>query len=340
MSEQTTVEATPSVATETPVEIPRSGTDGYAQWRMTGELPKSQPKIEASATSDASKETKSENAPEPDAGKSTQESRRKPGAEARIGELTSRLKQLERDLEEARRPKQTQAESSPAKPAPIQATRIKPTMGDKNQDGTPKYSQYEDFIEDLADWKAEQRFAHQAAEQAGKQAVQRVAEAKAKATELYPDFEKVAGPMADKVMGLLKNPQVDAVLKNAMIDPDGFHILYALGGDQNLVRKFENLALSDPAEAIFLWKSLKADVKAELSKPAERDDKGQFKATPPAKRGPESAPEPPIEIGNRGSAPTNESERAFSALERGDNNATRAWLKAENAKDMRRRRGI
>src|ERR1700761_3049307 len=118
MSEET--QAAPSTAVvEAPqtFDIPRSGTDEYATWRNTGELPKVQPKTEDPAPSDTVKEQTTD---EPgDSAPSTQEkqSKRRPDVEARIKQLTDRTKELEVQLEEARRPKETKADPSPAKPA-------------------------------------------------------------------------------------------------------------------------------------------------------------------------------------------------------------------------------
>lgn len=364
MSEQTAV-AAPSAAQESTasIEIPRSGTPEYAAWRVEGTLPEKKseptPKPAETASADTSKETlsgseRTENAPGTEPGKSTQEHRRKPQAEARIAELTARTKQLEKELEEARKPKTTQADPSPARqiePAKPTATDKEPTPDDKNPDGTAKFKSYEEYVKAQARWEVRQEIAASQAEQARNEATRKFADSVSKAREAYADFDTVAEPMAVKVNELILDPKVDGTLKKIFFDSDGVHILYALGSDPTLAESFGNLARTDPAEAIYLWKSLKAAVKKELSGSSQapsntvgRDEKGKFTAEPkepsaPAKRGPENAPEPPIDIGHRGPGVADESERALKAAERGDPNAFAAWKKAEDAKELRRRRG-
>lgn len=161
MSEDAAVAAVPSPAQ--PMELPRSGTEAYANWRVTGELPeKTQPKPADAAPADKPKEATSESAPDPESGKPKQETRRKPDAEARIAELTAKARQLEKDLEEARKPKEAKADPPPARQP--EHTRPKPKPDDQ-VDGKPKYASYEDYVEELADWKAEQRMAAREREQ-------------------------------------------------------------------------------------------------------------------------------------------------------------------------------
>lgn len=304
MAEETNV-AAPSAAAE-PKFTQFDGWDDEGTPVVTkkSEAP---PKRAATAAADASKETvsgseKTETAPATEAGKTTQETRRKPGAEARIGELSAENKRLKTELEEAKKPKTTQADSSPAKPAQTRAetpTRPKPTLQDKNPDGTPLYKSYEEFNEGVTDWKVEQRMAAYQAEQARGESSRRFTDAMSQAREAYADFDSVAEPMAAQVNELIADAKVDVTLKKALFDKDVVHILYALGKDPDIAEKFGKLARTDPAEAIFVWKSLKASVKKELAK-APAAAEGESK-TPPASTKPR-APKPPSEVGGRGAA--------------------------------------
>src|SRR5271165_3274772 len=99
-----------------PIEIPRAGTQEYAEWRLSGTLP-DKPKPAETAPADKLKEATSDTAtaPEPVKQETKPESRRKPDAEARIRELTEESRRLRAELDEARKPKKTEAESSPAR---------------------------------------------------------------------------------------------------------------------------------------------------------------------------------------------------------------------------------
>lgn len=160
---------------------------------------------------------------------------------------------------------------------------------------------YEDAYAAMADYQYEVRRNFEQVDQARTTALQQVAEVRKQAAERYPDFEEVALPVADKVLALVQDPKVDGVLKRAIMDPDGFHILYALGKDEAVATKFEKLAREDPAEAIFLWKTLKADVRKELARPAgeKKPVAANGEAEIPAQPKPR-APKPPSEVGGRG----------------------------------------
>jgi hypothetical protein len=346
MSEETVV-AAPSAAESGTIELPRSGTPEYAQWRVDGSLPekKTQPNEADSATADASKETGSESAPEPEAGKPTQESRRKPGAEARIGELTGRVKQLERELEEARKPKSDKptqtAESSPAPDPKPESNRPKPTHDAKDKDGKPLYGTYEDYIEDLADWKAEQRIAAQQREQSAAQQRQAVSQKLEEARSRYSDYDSVAIPVVQELLKPGISREVFAVLNDSPVLAD---LLYTIGGSEQSKADFLAACRSNPSKALRVALLMEQEIVKELGQGKEepqglagRNERGQFVAKEepktPAKRKPESAAEPPIEIGNRGASTLDATERAFKD---GD---FRSWKAAEDAKDLRRRRG-
>lgn len=341
MENQTAV-ATPSAAeTQPSFEIPRNGTPEYAQWRMTGELPekKSEPKPADPAPADAAKEQTTDDAPD-SAGKQQQEkpTKRRPDIEARFKQYTERIDRLERELEEARRPKQTQAEPSPARPR-IEPTRPKPTVEAKNEDGTPKYSTYEDYVEDLADWKAEQRLVTAQREQAARQQASQLQSKVDDARTRYGDqFDGVLAPTVNRIMGDQSLSQtVKAMLNDSEVLPD---LVFTLGSDAAALDSFLKMA---PGKQIRYVAALESGIQAELSKTGSRNDKGQFQAQTepptPAKRGPESTPDPPIEIGHRGTGSMDESERALQAAQRGDAHAFRNWKQAEDRKALARRRG-
>ena len=182
-----------------PIELPKLGTEAYAEWRNSGNLPSKEPKAEVVDTpsTDSLKEA-STDSPDSEPG-TKQETRRKPGAEARIAELTARTRQLEKDLEEARKPKEAKADPPPARQPEPDA---KPRVEDKNQDGTPKYKDYEEFVEALADWKTEQKIAAREKEQSQRQQLESVKKTLEEARTRYEDYDSKANPV---VRGLLSD---------------------------------------------------------------------------------------------------------------------------------------
>jgi hypothetical protein len=108
--------------------------------------------------------------PDPSAPPTPQEPQKPNKIQARIDELVAeryqrdgRIQELERQLEDLKKPKTPPAEAPAETPAPAAAAppapAPKPTPEDKNADGTDKYEGPWDpkFIEAMYDWKAEQR---------------------------------------------------------------------------------------------------------------------------------------------------------------------------------------
>ena len=341
MSEETAVAESSSASVVENLEIPRSGTPDYAEWRVSGKLPDPKPKTEETASSDTLTEETA------DAGEATapqkKQEKRRPDAESRIAELIAENKRLKAEREA--KPAEA-AKPEPKAEKAQQYTRPRPTPEDKNSDGTPKYATYEDFSEELADWKYEQRRTSEQREQQ-QQAQTKEVQAKVKEAEArYPNFKEIAIPTVDAIV---KNQDIPPVVKQMLNDSEVWtDLIFTLGGDPDALADFVEMAKTAPGKAIRYIANVEREIALELDKgtteatTAGRDASGKFakaEATP-VKRGPESAAEPPLEIGNRGTGSMDEAARALSDIERGNPNAVRAWMKAENAKDLRRRRGV
>ena len=286
--------------------------DQRAEFRRTGDLP-AQPKTEEAATSDPGKDQTSEATPEgeaktaadTDTAKKPQEQRRKPGYEHRIGELTSEVKRLKAELETLKIPKPAeQPKPQPKVEAPQQAARPKPTAEDKKPDGTLKYSTYEDFVEELADWKAEQRWA--SAERDRTASAQKaefqskVDEAK---TRYGAKFDEVLSPTVTAIVSDQSvSPSVKAMLNDSEVLPD---LLYTLGSDPKELASFLNLAKTAPGKALRYIALTESLIREEL-------ESGTKETKPPAKPI-TSAPKPPAEVGGRASTPGDQLEAAAKA---------------------------
>lgn len=260
------------------------------------------PKKADSAAADASKETKSDDAADSAANK-TQEKHRKPGAEARIKELLTRAEKAERELEEARKPKETKADSSPArkpepKPAHPEATRPKPTNNDKGADGKPKYASYEDFVEDLADWKAEQRIAAQQREQQVNQQRETLGKHLEEARGRYEDFDSVTKPVLQEMLKPDIPHEVFAVINDSPVLAD---LLYTIGGTETTKADFLDACRTNPGKALRVALLMEQEIVKELAKgkaPLKKDGDGEAEPAPAALK--PRAPKPPTEVGGRG----------------------------------------
>lgn len=353
MSEETQVAAEPSpapVVVETPIEIPRSGSPEYTKWRTDGSLPDQvKPKTEESAPSDAGKDQRADADDSPTSNTPQERSERDKAKSAkRFQELLSERDTLKRELEEARKPKTEakQPESKPEQPQTYADYRktFKPMewvtkYGEAHPDAT-----YEDAQAAMVDHLADARDYFRGIEstrqaQAEKFKVQ-VDDAKSR----YPDFDGIKDAFLEKIQTSEGRLTIPGNVAEQINDSDVFvDLVYTLGSDEAELAKFVEMAKTSPTKAIRYITKMESLIEAELAK--TRNEKGQFQATEiepktPAKRGPESAPAPPLEIGSRGSGTMDEAERALQAVERGDGNAMRTWMAAENRKELNRRRGV
>ena len=331
MAEETALAVSSTAPAVETVELPNSGTPEYAEWRVTGEV--SKPKAVSAP------------APKVDEGEATtppkqQESKRRPDAEARIKELAAETKRLKAELESARNPKTAEMQ-----PKPVQQTSTQePTPEDKNADGTPKFKTYEEYTKALARWEIKQELAEQERERSQRTQSEEVSKKVKEAEARYPNFKEIAVPT---VNAIVKDQAVPAVVKQMLNDSDIWtDLIFTLGSDQKELGAFVEMAKSNPGKAIRYIALTENLIAEELDKgaiPTGRTADGKFApiepVDAPAKRGSESAPEPPLEVGNRGSGTMDEAGRALSSIERGNPTAVRDWLRAENAKDLRRRRG-
>jgi hypothetical protein len=290
--------------------------DEFSKYRQDGELPERfKAAVAESAPADTLEETEETEGedPEPAPASEPEETQElKPKTAKRIQQLLEKNKELERKLADKQ---DVKTEPSPA-PAP-QTTRTKPTAEDKNQDGTPKYSTYEDFVEELADWKAEQRLETAKREQVQQEAQKALKGKLDQARARYDDADDVIFP-ANQAIQTAKIPQV---IKEVIAQSAEFiDLLYVVGSDPAELKKFIELAQSDPRAAIGKVFEYERGIREELSKESStpRDDKGKFTA-PEAKK--TSAPKPPSPVGGASSRAFDVSDESLSADE---------WMRKRN----------
>lgn len=346
-------------------EVPRDG-KAYAEWRLTGKLPESKPAQSKEASTPSSSESGEKPgekaAPASEAGKHNQEKGGKPrsNAETRLNELLEDLKraglspgELKTFKREAQHQttQQQQQSAEAAKTASEQTAKpageLKPPEKPKQED-FKTYAEYDaardKYFEDFADYKAAKKLEDFRAEQRQQAAQASVHQKMVEAKGRYGD--EGIGVIRETAKAFTADQQIPQAVK-ALIDqsPVWSDILYAIGSKPDELQGFIALAKSDPIGAIRKAVLIEQLVKDELAKGggkaaedetegAKRDDSGKFVSSKKAPEKKESdAPPPPREVSGRGTPPPDEVERA---VKDGD---ARAYFRAQNARDLARRRG-
>lgn len=282
------------------------------EFRKTGNLPELPKKTEEAATSSEPKpeEGKAKPAGDSEPPKEKQENAERKPKPAKTAE--DRIAELEATIEKIRKGagKETpKVESSPTKPAEPQQpppTRPKPTADDKDSEGKSKYATYEDFVEDLADWKSEQREVKNQREQQERAQANtfnsKVEEARAR----YENFDEVVGPTAT---ALNTDAKINPVVKQMLLDSDVLpDFLFTVGSDPAELARFTKMAQESPGKALRYIALAESLIAEELegkktAKPVEE---------PPVKPK-TNAPKPPSEAGGRAAAPPDALESAATA---------------------------
>jgi hypothetical protein len=163
-------------------------------------------------------------------------------AERRAAELEARAQQPTPPPTPQQAAPQAAPPAQPATPAP---TRPKPSV---DHVGTT-YQTYEDFTEDLADWKTEQRLASDldtrigariSAERAAQDFFSTVERSRAAAKQLYPDFETLLASGPGALVPLGPTPQEAMQRATYVIQhPQSAHIQYAILKDGDLAKRLQ-----------------------------------------------------------------------------------------------------
>lgn len=302
--------------------------DEYSRYRAEGELPERFKPAEtvadpapAEETEEISEGEKPESEPESD----PEDQQEKPAqpkkltAEERIAQLEATIEKIRRgaglkrgtEVAPVNQPAQSQPEPQP------QYTRPKPTAEAKNNDGTPKYTTYEDFVEDLADWKAEQRWVAAERERAAQAQAAELQATLEDARERYENFDDVIQPAITAIVSDAKvSPVVKAMLNDSDLLPD---LLFTLGSDQKELDSFLATARTNPGKAIRQIALTESLIREELTK-------GDAPTEPPAKQR-TAAPPPPSPV----SGP---SARAFDVSD--ESLSPEEWMRKRNA-DLHKR---
>lgn len=273
------------------------------EWKKTGELPGT-PKTEEPAASTVeapSSETAPEGEAKPEPAQTKpQEKKPKPTADERIAQLEATIEKIRKGSGSERK-----TETAPVAQTPPSApqTRPKPTAEEKDGD-KPKYSTYEDFVEDLADWKAEQRIATQQREQQEQNQKREFSAKVAESEQRYGDkFKETVAPAANAISEAIPaNHIVQVMLNESEVLPD---LLFTIGSDAAELADFVKMAKENPGKAlryIALTESLIRDELAQKPAKTETPVKPQTQA-----------PKPPAEVGGRATSPGDQLTEAAKA---------------------------
>lgn len=300
-----TVEAPAAVIPAKPRDLDSLSPKQYHDWKMTGEIPAEEPEP-----------VKAEVVAEPEVKPESKNPKR-----LGYGELRKRVQELEGELAA----RTTAPKAPPAEEPKAKAEKLppKPTTADKNEDGTPKYKTWEEYNEDLIDWKAEQKLAdwrkgEEKAKQEATQAEKNTTllntwnERAEKAAEKYADFEEVAlDPKKGPGAAIQPGSVVDAWILRSDMGPE---LLYHFGKNRNELKRIGQM---DPLDATRELTKLEIKLSGEPSK------------TPPT---PEPkvtrTPRPASDIGGRGTVAVDEVTKAVA------DNDTGAYIRAQNAKEI------
>ena len=268
------------------------------KFRTTGELPELA-KVEAPPASEVKQESRAGESGTPER-QAQQQAKPKKTAEERIAELEATIEKIRKGAEAKRQPS---PEPKPQAKAPEQYTRPKPTTEDKTADGKPKYETYDDYIEDLADWKAEQREAKSAREREERKLSEAFQSKIEEARKRYPNLDEVVQPAVDSILAdKAIPPAVKEVLNESDVLPD---LLFTIASDEAEMQKFMEMARKTPGKAIrfiALTESLIAEELTKAAKPAAEPVKPKT-----------SAPKPPAEVGGSSGTPPDPLEAAAKA---------------------------
>ena len=300
--------------------------DEYSSYRATGELPA---RFKPAESTDAPEKTVvvpevEETETEPD---SEPDEVQEP-TPAKVPEAQKRILQLLAEVKELKR-KDAERDAS-ARPAPAQAqpqqpsAPAKPAVDDKNSDGSPKWKTYEDYIEGLAEFKADQRIAQDRFRQAEEQKLSATRQKLDEARSRYEDADSVIFPAAEAI----QNSQISPVIKQVIADSDVFtDLLYVIGSDKAELDKFLRLAQSKPREALALAFDYERGVKEELAKGNGAGTTESGKAT---EKKPTSAPRPPSPVGGSSTRSFDVSDESLSPEQ---------WMRRRNEQLAKRGKG-
>lgn len=348
-------------------EIPKAGTEAYAEWRMnsgrTPEEPKAEGEDAGKPKEEASASSKSES-PASEAGSKQDKQQHKPArknADDRIEEWLADIKTLglkPSDLKLSREEfakRFAPADSGQRSAVSDQPKAESPKLTAESSNQPPKKPEFKDFngdydafdaakdkyFEDLAEYKAKAAVEAERIAQAQREQQKTFRQKLDEAKERYgAKADQAIVKVAQQISGDKQiHPAVKVLLDESPVLAD---LLYVMGSEPEEFADFMREARERPGIALRRAVLLEKLVQDELAKngsataPKRDAETGQFVAAaeqkPPAKKT-TAAPAPPSEVSGRGSPPVDEAERASKE------NDFRSFYAIENRRALARIRG-
>jgi hypothetical protein len=347
---------TTSPAVELPVEPPK-GSDDYAKWRLTGEMPVA-PKADAKADAkDADSEPEGDKskgekgAPDSETGKETKEQKQvktRSTAQSRLEEVLGILKEedltpaklraLKTEVTELRaKLGRTEAQETTEQPAKPPERPKRPKYADFEGNEEAYEAAMDKHEEELAAWKADQAIERYKKEQADTSTRNELTEKLSEAETRYgEEAQQIITSTVGQIVGDSKIPAaVKGIINGSPVLVD---LMYVMGQNPDDLADFIKTARTDPGEAIRRAVVLERLVMEELSgrngKKAKGEDTQTVEKPAISSKKFTKAPPPPEEIGgNKGAAP----DEVAEAGKTGDFSAFR---RAANIRDLARAKGM
>lgn len=238
--------------------------------------------IEQPTEGDAEPEEKRE--PEPEESEGEEKPHPKSAFQKRIDRLRREKGDLEREVEELRKFKAektrpaAQVEPKPQPEVEAEPLRAKPKLEDTKEDGSPKYASYEEWVEDLADWKVEQREATRAEREYKTQLETRAQEQISAYNDSVESF-KDEHPDFDKVVG--QDVRVPQAAVDAIIRLGNPAVAYHLGQHPELCEELsENV--DDPLYVVTRIGQIAAQLDTQVTEPQESEQEEEPAPKPKA----------------------------------------------------------
>lgn len=336
-------ESSPATTERTTLFIPEG--EARADFMKTGVIP--EPKAESAPAKEppAAKAEKTAPASEPG-----DKQERKNTAETRLNDLLdglreagltpAALKTFAKDYQRVQAEPVKPATERTEKPAIDPKAPVRPKPEDFEGKTWAEYEAAKDkYSEDMADYKSRKAIDDYRAQQA--QDAQ-AGELKAKLTEATKRYgESAEATIRTTADTLFQDAKIPAVVKSLVNDsPVLVDALFVLGSKAEDLADFIASARQSPGAAIRKFVLVEKLIQEELAKGSadvqtERGNDGKFKAPEPKTT---KAPPPPTEVGGRGAPPADEMETAFHKVSKSGD--ARSFIEAENAREIRRRKGL
>lgn len=314
----------------------------YNHFRQSGEVPQRfKPEPAESAPAAAPEQTvesedeESESASESESEQSQEQPQKGSGAEKRIKQLLAEKKELQRKLEAAAKPTQTDPSPAPAAQPKVPQNYQEYRQSFKPSEWIAEYAKrnpqasYEDANAAMADHLLDARDHFRSIEQRT-QAEKQALDAKVNdAKERYENFDEIKTSFLAKTISDKGTPLIPVQVLSIINDSDYLaDVLYTIGSDEAELAKFVAMAKATPNKAIRYVARVEALIAEELAKPKEtpvRGQNGQFQAPEPKKT---AAPKPPSPVGGVNARGFDVNDMSLSAEE---------WARKRNAELAKRK---